>query len=243
LNLTTPNKQVHFNDNITSPLQYSETPSKPSSPNVFKPIAKRSKSNSAPKLSKPGYYTIPAMSELSKMSEEQLTSLPVFTVGREGFGNVKFEGKIDVRGLDLDEIILFETKVIEVYPDNYSNKPSEGEGLNKPATITFENVWPKQRTSDKEKISKFTEKLKKATDTVHAEFIEYDADRGKWIFKVQHFSRYNLDGSYDEDDEDEEPTQPQPQPQKQKLPHPVVTKPSAYKRVTVEPPDKSGKLL
>ncbi len=56
-------------------------------------------------LNRPGYFTIPALDELTDMMEEN-GSCPVenFVLGREGYGNVFFPGVTDVANLNLDEI-------------------------------------------------------------------------------------------------------------------------------------------
>ena len=56
-------------------------------------------------LKRPGYYTIPPLNELkSYVDENGDCFIEDFTVGREGYGNVVFPGKINVAGLNLDKI-------------------------------------------------------------------------------------------------------------------------------------------
>lgn len=50
-------------------------------------------------------------------------------------------------------------------------------------------------------------KLRRVCDKVGTKFIEYRPQTGSWVFKVQHFSKYGLP---DSDDEDScEPTRPE----------------------------------
>ena len=59
-------------------------------------------------LTPPGYYMKPSLAELQALAPSHDSSGPIevedFKVGREGYGYVVFEGKTNVRGLNLDEI-------------------------------------------------------------------------------------------------------------------------------------------
>ena len=50
-------------------------------------------------------------------------------------------------------------------------------------------------------VPRFTRKLKKVTAEQGARFVSYDAASGTWRFEVEHFSRYGLADSEDEDEE------------------------------------------
>lgn len=51
------------------------------------------------------YYTIPSLSELNQMVDSNGdVFVDDFVVGREGYGQVKFYGRTNVAGLNLDEI-------------------------------------------------------------------------------------------------------------------------------------------
>lgn len=51
------------------------------------------------------YYTIPPMDKLiDYMTEDGSCKVPNFTIGRKGYGNVYFDGEIDIAGLNLDEL-------------------------------------------------------------------------------------------------------------------------------------------
>ncbi len=109
-------------------------------------------------------------------------------------------------GLDLDKIVFIRHKEVIVYPDD-SNKPELGNGLNKKAQITLDKVWPVDKTNkasirSPEKLQSicYEEKLQKACIKLGARFIEYRLETGSWVFKVDHFSKYGLNDS----DEDEE---------------------------------------
>ncbi|XLS52214.1 hypothetical protein HN51_012891 [Arachis hypogaea] len=94
---------------------------------------------SLPILHSPGYYTKPSLEEL--VAQELLdpgycTRVPNFTVGRLGYGSVRFLEKTDVRGLDLDQIVKFYKHEIVVYSDE-NDKPAVGQGLNKAAEVVL----------------------------------------------------------------------------------------------------------
>ncbi len=128
-----------------------------------------------------------------------------FTVGRNGYGNVFFPGVTNVAGLNLDEIVFIRHKEVIVYPDD-NKKPPLGEGLNKKAQITLDKVWPVDKTNkanikSPEKLAElnYEDKLQRACIKLGARFVEYRPETGSWVFKVDHFSKYGLDDS-DEDD-------------------------------------------
>ncbi len=56
-------------------------------------------------LTRPGYFTIPALDELADFLDDDGNCLVEnFVVGREGYGNVFFPGVTNVANLNLDEI-------------------------------------------------------------------------------------------------------------------------------------------
>lgn len=101
---------------------------------------------------------------------EQLRNIKDFVVGRTKVGHIKFLGITNVCGLDLDKIVTIEPKYVEVYPQEFfseNEKPPLGDvnGLNKPAIITLQEIYPKGRkTTDTNKIEKFIRKLQNVTD-------------------------------------------------------------------------------
>ena len=160
-------------------------------------------------LKRPQYYTIPPMSELAAITDADGNCLVEnFTVGRAGYGNVFFPGMTNVRGLNLDDIVFFRNKEVIVYPDDH-NKPPLGEGLNKKAQVTLDKVWPFDKTkqqpiTDPEKLQdlQYEDRLCRACVKLDAKFVEYRPETGSWVFKVDHFSKYGLD---DSDEENENP--------------------------------------
>ena len=160
-----------------------------------------------PTLSKFGYVTTPSLSELASKSEADLAALTGFTIAREGYGSIAWEGRVDVRGINLDSIVSIERQDISVYDDQEAagTKPAVGEKLNGPAVLTLFKIFPKGgATATAEAKEKFLKKLRKANAQMKdADFISYDPDQGTWKFRVDHFSRYRLVD--DDSDDDEQP--------------------------------------
>ncbi|XP_052889086.1 nuclear pore complex protein Nup98-Nup96 [Anopheles moucheti] len=163
-------------------------------------------------LRRVGYYTIPTLDEIAQlMDEDGHCVVPNFTIGRKGYGNVYFNEPIDVAALNLDEIVHFRHKEVIIYPDD-ENKPPVGSGLNRKAQITLDQVWPHDKTlhepiKDPQRLAllDYEGKLRRVCDKHDTRFLEYRPDTGSWVFKVEHFSKYGLS---DSDDEDATPTDP-----------------------------------
>ena len=162
------------------------------------------RSPAVPILTKQGYETNPPMEELEQYSTEDLANVSNFAVIRPGFGKVEWLGAVDVRNANIDESVEIEHKDISVYhkEEQSNTKPLEGHCLNRPAILTYMEMYPKNgpASSDAEK-AKYAAKLEKKTvELLEAEFIEYNKVLGTWSIKVPHFSRYAL---VDSDDEEE----------------------------------------
>ena len=154
------------------------------SPRRNKPVVKPS---CLPKLTNPGYTVSPSIEELGKRSEADLASVKGFSVRNE-FGIISWEGEVDVRFLDIDKSIEIAQTDISVYTkdeleDGY--KPEVGTKLNRPAVLTFFNVFPKK--DDEETKAKFAKRIEKSTKKMGAELLKYDVDSGEWKIRVSHF--------------------------------------------------------
>lgn len=142
----------------------------------------------------------------SYLAEDGSCIVPNFTVGREGYGNVYFGKEMDVAGLNLDEIVHFRDKQIIIYPDD-NNKPPIGQGLNRDAQVTLDQVWPldkctHERIKDPQRLAEmdWDGKLRRVCDKNETRFVEYRPETGSWVFRVKHFSKYGLNDSDEEDD-------------------------------------------
>ncbi|KAG8137162.1 putative Nuclear pore complex protein [Naja naja] len=57
-------------------------------------------------LTRVGYYTIPSLEELARMTSDTGECIVMdFTVGRKGYGSIYFEGEVNLTNLNLDEIV------------------------------------------------------------------------------------------------------------------------------------------
>uniref|UniRef100_A0A1B6CZW3 Nuclear pore complex protein Nup98-Nup96 n=2 Tax=Clastoptera arizonana TaxID=38151 RepID=A0A1B6CZW3_9HEMI len=157
-------------------------------------------------LNRVGYYTIPPLEELAKLVDSNGQCIVEnFTIGRHNYGNIFYPVRFDVAGLNLDEIVHIRSKEVVVYPDD-ENKPPVGEGLNRPAQVTLDGVWPadkhsRQLISDPNRLEElnYENTLRRASIKNNTRFKEYRPQTGSWVFKVDHFSKYGLSDS----DEDE----------------------------------------
>lgn len=152
-----------------------------------------------PKLRHSDYYTEPSIQELAARERAEpgyCKHVEDFVVGRRGYGSIKFFGETDVRRLDVESIVQFNNREVIVYMDGVK-KPPVGQGLNKPGEVTLLNV----RCMDKKTgevvtqgplVEKYTKLLMKKAQDQGAEFVSFDAVKGEWKFKVEHFSRYGL---------------------------------------------------
>ncbi|XP_022108489.1 nuclear pore complex protein Nup98-Nup96-like isoform X2 [Acanthaster planci] len=202
-------------------------------------------------LQRAGYYTIPSMDELEDMVEiaedgEVRLYVEDLTIGRVGYGSVFFPGVTNLANMNLDEIVHFRRKEITVYPDD-THKPSVGERLNKKAEVTLDRTWPTDKTTrkpitDVERLItlNYEDKLEKATAKLGAKFIEYRPETGSWVFQVQHFSKYGLSDSDEEDevpDKDAKKQLPQQKPsQKATAADKLPTKQPASKQPSLKAP-------
>ncbi|KAG5889547.1 hypothetical protein JTB14_024955 [Gonioctena quinquepunctata] len=154
---------------------------------------------------RPEYYTLPSLEDLVKYTDENGSCVVKgCTIGRKGYGNVYFPDEMDITGLNVDELVHFRYREINVYPDD-AKKPPIGEGLNRKAQVTLDNVYPRKPgtnilINDITELLQmnFAEKLRKVTVNKNAKFVDYRPETGSWVFKVDHFSRYGFDESDEE---------------------------------------------
>ena len=135
-----------------------------------------------PKLTKPGYETEPSYYRICKMTEAQLAIVHNFAISNR-WGKVIFHEAVDLRNLDLDMMISFERKSVEIYCDDHS-KPQVGEGLNKPATITFYDFG---LSKNAEVFDKQLEKIRTWIELTGGEIIRIDTENDTVSIKVDHF--------------------------------------------------------
>ncbi|XP_062910842.1 nuclear pore complex protein Nup98-Nup96 isoform X1 [Mobula hypostoma] len=162
-------------------------------------------------LTKVGYYTIPSMEELAQhmTNENGECFVENFTIGRKGYGSVYFPGMVNLTNMDLDETVHIRRKEVTVYLDD-DKRPPIGEGLNRRAEVTLDGIWPTDKTTrclikSPERLMEmgFEERLENSSRKQGARFLEYRCETGSWVFEVDHFSKYGL---RDSDEEDIEPS-------------------------------------
>lgn len=142
------------------------------------------------------YYTIPDIDTLRSdffNTEDRTCIVPHFTIGRTGFGNVSFDGPLDVANLNIDKYVHFRMKEVELYPGDV-DKPEEGVGLNRPAQITIDHVWPLNKATHENitdaeqiKVLDFDYILKRICIENSVDFVEYRVETGSWVFRVKSF--------------------------------------------------------
>lgn len=156
------------------------------------------------------YWMVPSASKLKSYPKEQLKKFIGLTVGRRGYGSVRFENPVDLTNMEVEledipgNVVTFDQRVCTVYPEGLT-KPPPGKGLNVPATITLEDCFPvtknergKIRDPEHPRYITHIRRLKGIKDT---EFVDYIAKEGIWIFRVAHFTTYGLVDSDDEEDD------------------------------------------
>lgn len=157
-------------------------------------------------LTRPEYFMKPPIKDLHKyMTDSGECIVRGLNIGRWGYGNVFFPDPIDIKGMNLDEIIYFRHREIIVYP-NDAKKPPVGEGLNRPAQVTLDKIFPREKTSnnyitDVDQIvqSNFVDNLIHVTQKHNCVFVDYRPETGSWVFKVKHFSKYGFTESDEEE--------------------------------------------
>jgi hypothetical protein len=146
------------------------------------------------------------------MSEADLAAVSGFRIERPEYGSVAWDGAVDVRGVDLDSVVVIESKNVSVYDEAESKgqKPQQGSKLNRPAVITMYDVFPKDGAeSSVEAKEKLKRKIEKSTTKMGADLISFEPESGVWTFRVAHFSRYGLgDDDSDDDNRSTPPLEP-----------------------------------
>ena len=67
-----------------------------------------------PQLTKEGYYMDPSIQKLSRMTEKQLSEIEEFTI-YNSHAKVIFDGFTDVRSLNIDKIVSFSEKCVNLF--------------------------------------------------------------------------------------------------------------------------------
>jgi len=148
----------------------------------------------SPNRPRPALGDLEVTPDIFAMSTDELRHVRDLTIRKPNVGEVTFQGEVDLsqekRLLeDLPSLVRLERGEVVLYPDP-STKPQEGEGLNRPATITLFECLPPANTgglSDPNAKSRYRARIAQMTEEKGARFIDYDCDRGIWQFRVDHF--------------------------------------------------------
>ncbi|KAF4533303.1 hypothetical protein B566_EDAN004424 [Ephemera danica] len=119
-------------------------------------------------------------------------------------------------------VVHIRHREVTVYPGD-ENKHPEGQGLNRKATVTLDRVYPTSKQNrdpitNPEAIREmdYEAVLRRKCAKMGAQFIEYRPDTGSFVFKVLHFSKYEVNEDSDSEDV-------QVQQQQQVAPHTPVS--------------------
>jgi nuclear pore complex protein Nup98-Nup96 len=160
------------------------------------------------------YIISPSLSEMNRMSNDELRHIKNLIVTYPGVGSVHFLEPVDLISASpthdrngivkiFGSVIIIEPKVCTVYPGE-ENKPPVGQGLNVPAHIELLKCWTMDKTTQKPIVDvehpRFKRHMKKLKTMPDTEFISFDIETGCWSFNVEHFSRYGL---FNEEEEEE----------------------------------------
>jgi len=137
------------------------------------------KGDPTPKLLNPEIRTEPEYKDLCQMSERQLSNVMDFELENIQYGQVRWDEPVDLRGVNLDEIVRFSQSSFEIYPD-MDPKPKSGSGFMKSCSVMLYNVWPKgcnsmDRPSFKRE-ERFRTSLEKHCRSCGYTFITYDSN-------------------------------------------------------------------
>jgi len=129
--------------------------------------------------------TSPAMDVLQRMPDAELVQVSNFTIRHAWFGSIRFLQPVDLRGLQIDSIVHFSSRSIEVYGEDCPvTKPARGHGLNQPAEVVLAGCHPKKGKSAsnyRAKLERFCQK------NPMMQFIGYSEEKGEWSFAVDGF--------------------------------------------------------
>lgn len=145
------------------------------------------------KSARPALGNLVVIPDIYSMSAAELRSVSDLTIRKPNVGEVTFHGEIDLVKEsnileELPYVVRLDPGEVVLYPAPES-KPVEGEGLNRPATITLYQCLPPNSGTfpDADSKMRYRERIAQMTESKGARFVDYDCDRGIWQFRVEHF--------------------------------------------------------
>lgn len=160
---------------------------------------------SKPVVSESDYWCSPSIDELSKLSSLELGHVENFSIGRRNHGSLMFKQPVDLTAFEnnwdklLGKTVIFKNRILQVYDE--MDKPSQGNGMNVPAVVTIEKVFPKRYDPLNPDIELLERHIQRLKSTYGMKFISFDPLTGNYVFEVEHFSIW---GIVDEEDDDPE---------------------------------------
>lgn len=147
----------------------------------------------SPAVPRPDLGDLVLTPDIYALTATELRDVRELTIHKPSVGEVTFHGSIDfVRERhileDLPYVVRLDPGEVVLYPDA-STKPREGEGLNRPATITLFNCMPPSNAAfpDADSKQRYRDRIAQMTESKGARFVDYDCERGIWRFRVEHF--------------------------------------------------------
>lgn len=89
-------------DQPNIPTHAQPSPSRAPEPDKPQPT----KNKNGPRLTRPGYFTVPSIGRLQNLADEELQAVPRLVIGREGFGEISFLYPGECRPITGHETIL-----------------------------------------------------------------------------------------------------------------------------------------
>eukprot|EP00803_Ostreobium_quekettii_P005053 evm.model.scf_416.3 EVM.evm.TU.scf_416.3 scf_416:50932-55509(-) len=155
-------------------------------------LSKEDISRLLPAVPQPEYYTRPDLRGLSNMlhaDRHALKQVHGLTVGRTGYGELKFLEPVNVEGLNVCDLVSITRGMVSLYEKSPKRDvPVPGQGLNQPAEVKLLDIFKTDKRGEvlDDQASKvaFKNSLKKYCKRVDATFVSYDMEDGTWIFRV-----------------------------------------------------------
>jgi nuclear pore complex protein Nup98-Nup96 len=133
-----------------------------------------------PVLTKPGYHTKPSYPLICRMTVNQLKSIEGFQIYND-YGLMKFLHPVDLRGLNLDQIVTIEPQKASLY--EHKRKPPRGQGLNVECEIHLYDIQSEEGLSDFER-QEFKDGLERAVRSKGAKMVRFDEHDNTLIFTI-----------------------------------------------------------
>jgi hypothetical protein len=136
-----------------------------------------------PQLTKHTLKTTPNFVEICRMTTNELSKVRNFSIFND-YGSISWEKEVDLRNLNLDEIIEISHMFISVYQGKVI-VPELGQGLNHKALLKLKNMRP----DSEENYEEYLESLKQWVLKLKGKEFKYNKQSGELEFIVTDFSK------------------------------------------------------